>query len=328
MKAWQVHRWGPPEGMTLAEVPRPKPGPGQVLVRVEAAALNFLDTLIIQGRYQVRPPLPFTPGVEIAGEVVEAGPGAGIEPGERVGAQIELGGFAEYALADAAFALRLPEGVDAAEVAALPVVYGTAHAALGDRARTRKGETVLVHAGAGGVGLASIQIARAWGCRVLATAGGEEKAALCREQGAEAAFDYGGDGGDWLGQVRAATDGRGADVIVDPVGGRMTEQSLRCLAWGGRLVIVGFAGGGIASIPANRLLFRNAAALGVYWGEYVHQQPETMRAVLDDLLAMLVRGEIRPVIGRRYGFDEAPRAVRDLAERRTVGKVVLVPHGA
>jgi NADPH:quinone reductase len=325
MKAWQVREWGPPEAMTLAELPRPTPGPGEILVRVEAAALNFLDTLIIHGRYQVRPPLPFTPGVEIAGEVVEAGAGADIRPGERVCAQIDLGGFAEYALAEAVCALRLPEGTDAAAAVALPVAYGTAHSALGDRARGRAGETVLVHAGAGGVGLASIQIARAWGCRVLATAGGEEKVAICREHGAEQAFDYDAKE-DWLTQVRTATEGRGVDVVIDPVGGAVTERSLRCLAWGARLVIVGFAGGGIASIPANRLLLKNAAAMGVYWGEYKRQQPETMRAVLDDLGAMLARGAIKPVIGRRYPLSEAPRALRDLAERRTVGKAVLIPQ--
>jgi NADPH2:quinone reductase len=323
MRAWQVRDWCEPEEMVLAEVPEPQPGPGQVAIRVAAAGLNFLDTLMIRGRYQVRPPLPFTPGVEVAGTVVAAGPGAALAPGEPVAAMLDWGGFAETAVAHERSAVRLPDGADPIEGVAIPIVYPTAHVALGLRARVERGECVLVHAGAGGVGLAAIQIAKAWGCRVIATAGSAEKLAVCRDNGADLALDYGDAG--WVEAVKDFTSGRGADVVIDPVGGGVTDLSLKCIAWNGRLVVVGFAGGAIPAVAANRLLLKNVGVIGVNWGGYATRQPEVMRTTLNDVVAMWRRGVIRPVVSARYPLADAPRALADLAGRRTRGKVALVP---
>ncbi len=322
MKAWLVKQWCGPEGLEWAETPTPEPKEGQVLIRVAAAALNFLDTLMIQGRYQVKPPLPFTPGVEISGTVERAGAGTDFRPGERVCALLDWGGFAECALAQAGDLIRLPDGVDLVGGAVMPVVYPTAYRALKQRAQLRAGEWVLVHAGAGGVGLAAIQLAKAWGAKVIATAGSAKKVAVCREQGADWALDYSDAG--WVEEVKTLTEGRGVNVIVDPVGGDVTDLSMKCLAWEGRIVIVGFASGRIPQIPANRLLLKCAAAMGVSTGDTRAKQQEITRGIFQDLFAMLQKGQIRPLVSRRYPMTEAPQALKDLASRETVGKVVLV----
>lgn len=322
MKAWLVKQWCGPEGLEWAETPMPEPKAGQVLIRVVAAALNFLDTLMIQGQYQVKPPLPFTPGVEIAGIVERAGEGADFRPGERVCAMLDWGGFAEYALAQAGDLIRLPDAVDLVEGAAMPVVYPTAYRGLRQRAQLRPGEWVLVHAGAGGVGLAAIQLAKAWGAKVIATAGSARKLKVCREQGAEWAFDYSDSG--WVQEIKTLTGGKGVDVIVDPVGGEVTDLSLKCLAWEGRILIVGFASGRIPQIPGNRLLLKCASAMGVSLGDTRAKQQEVSRTIFQDLFAMRQKGEIRPLVSRRYPMAEAPQALRDLAKRETVGKVVLM----
>lgn len=324
MKAWIVKEWCEPEQMEFAELPTPEPGEGEVRVKVAAAALNFLDTLMVRGRYQVKPPFPFTPGVEVAGTIEAVAPGSRFSPGMRVCGTLSHGGYATHAIMREVAVAPIPQTLDFAEAAAIPIVYPTAHLCLRDAGRMQAGETVLVHAGAGGVGLAAIQLARAWGAgRILATAGGPDKLAVCREHGADEAWDYASDA--WVEQVKNATAGKGADIIIDMVGGQVAEGSLRALAWRGRLIVVGFAGGTIPNLAANRLLLKSASAIGVFWGETVKREPQLARSVFDDLFGLLAAGKIRPVISHRYPLSEAPQAMADLANRKTYGKVVLLP---
>lgn len=323
MKAWVVREWCKPDEMSFEEVPLPEPGPGQVRVKVGAAALNFLDTLMIEGKYQVKPPFPFTPGVEIAGVVDAVGEGCKLEVGASVAANIGTGGYAEYAIAAEAKTALLPDGVDHAVAATMPIVYPTAHLCLKDAGRMKPGETVLILAAAGGVGLAAIQLAKAWGAgRVIAAAGGEEKLKICEEFGADSLVDYRRK--DWVDQVKAIAP-KGVDIVIDMVGGEEAEQGVRTLAWRGRFIVVGFAGGTIPKIPANRLLLNAASAIGVFWGGLTQREPEMAREVYADLFGMLGRGEIRPILTKRYTLADAPQAMKDLAARKTTGKVVLVP---
>lgn len=321
MLAWLVEEWCEPEGLKLTQVAEPEPGPGQVKVKVAAAALNFLDTLMIRGHYQLKPPLPFSPGVELSGEVAAVGEGVDLRVGDAVCGLIDYGAFAEYVIVDEFALMKIPADADPVEAATIPVVYPTAYCALRLRADIRAADYVLVHAGAGGMGIASIQLARYWGGRVIATAGGPEKVRICREQGAELAIDYTAQ--DWVDAVKEHTAGHGADIVVDMVGGEITAGSLRCLAWTGRLLIVGFAGGAIAEIPANRLLLKNASAMGVVWGAYRTHQPQVYRETLLQVMALYAEQAIRPVVSRVYDFDQAPLAIRDLGARETYGKVVL-----
>ncbi|MBV9735536.1 MAG: NADPH:quinone oxidoreductase family protein [Acidisphaera sp.] len=323
MQAWIVERITEQGAMRLAEMPQPEPGTGEVLVRVEAAGLNFLDTLMLRGAYQIKPPLPFTPGVEVAGAVVAAGAGTDLSPGERVFAVVPHGGFAEQALVPQRAAMPIPDDLPSPEaVALLGISYPTAHYALTHRARLREGETVLVHAAAGSVGSAAVQLGLAAGARVVATARGAEKLAICRDLGAELAIDYSDT--DWVAKLRAYWP-EGADVILDPVGEAVGEQSLRCLAWEGRYLVIGFAGGRIPALPANRLLLKNAAAIGVFWGEVRNRDPELAREVQFELMGMFREGRVAPLIRGRYPLAEAGAALAALAGRATVGKVVLVP---
>lgn len=321
MKAWMVEAWCEPRDMTLADVPMPEPGEGEALVRVHAAALNFFDILMIGGKYQVKPPLPFAPGCEMAGEVVKAGPGSIFRPGDRVCSQPRWGAFAEYVLVENDRTDRVPEGVPMRDAAVMPVVYPTAHVALKRRGNLQPGEWVLVTAGAGGVGLAAIQLAKAWGGRVIALAGGEAKCAVCREHGAELALDYTQEG--WVDRIRDHTGGHGVDVIVDPVGGDVYDQALKILAWEGRAVIIGFAGGTIQRIAANRLLLKNASAVGAVWGGYLSRDPEQARAVVADCFRLYEEGAIRPAIMETYPLDAVPEALEALGSRGTWGKLVI-----
>ncbi|MDE3196139.1 MAG: NADPH:quinone oxidoreductase family protein, partial [Acidobacteriota bacterium] len=256
MKAWLVREFGDPEQMDWAEVELPQPGPGEVRIRNRAAALNFFDMLQIQGNYQVKPPLPFTPGAEIAGTVDAVGDDVrGFMPGDRVLSLPQIGGFAEYTVANVSTVFPVPAGMDWAQAAAMPIVYHTAWFGLKDRGQLCAGEWLLVHAGASGAGMAAIQVGRALGARVIATAGSDEKVEFAREQGAHIAFDY--RSGGWVEEVRKLTGGRGADVIFDPVGGDVFDLSTKCIAPGGRLLVIGFASGRIPSIAMNRVLLKN-----------------------------------------------------------------------
>ena len=322
MQGWLVREWCEPESMEWTEITLPQVQGNLVKIQIESAALNFLDTLMIKGQYQVKPELPFTPGVEIAGTVLDAGPDSQLSPGQRVCGLIDHGGFAEQVVTADSTLIKLPDSVDFAAGSAIPVVYPTAWCALKLRANLQPGESVLIHAGAGGVGSACLQLAKHWGARIFVTAGSEKKRQLCVEQGAEAAFGY---DENWHEQIKQLTEGKGVDVVVDNVGGEITRQSVRALAWGGRLTIVGFAGGEIAEIPTNRLLLKNASAMGVMWGGYQHYQPAEVQPTLDGIFALLEQGVIKPVVSAKYALQDAPQALRDLADRRTHGKVVLVP---
>ena len=318
MRAWRSGEKGR-GGLELVQVEKPRPGPGDALVQVKYGALNYSDQLMVDDAYQVRPPRPFVPGQEVAGLVMEAGEGCGLEPGDRVASKLLWGGFADFALIRGTMALRVPDGVPLDIAATLPVVYTTATVALTESTAIAARETVLVLAAAGGVGLAAVEVAAALGARVLAAAGGPEKGALARHHGAEIAIDYRAE--DWVGLVKAATGGRGVDVVFDPVGGDEGLAALRLLATGGRYLVVGFASGKIPQIPANRLLLKRASAIGVYWSHDTDgPMLERVNARLSGLLAS---GAIRPHVGAVYDFDDLPSALADLAERRTTGKVLL-----
>lgn len=318
MRAWRSTRPGL-DGLVLDRVPRPSLGPRDALVAVRAAALNFSDILMLEDKYQIRPNRPFTPGQEISGVVVSAGAESGLRPGQHVASKVEYGGFAEYVLVRGDMAIVLPESTEPTIGAALSVSYTTAMVALDESTKLAAGETLLVHAAAGGVGLAAVEIGKALGARVIATAGGPEKCALARAHGAHMAVDYRDP--NWVAAIRTETDGKGADVIFDPVGGEVTLQSLKCIAWGGRLLVVGFSSGTIPAIPANRLLLKRASAIGVYWS-HDHDGPLLQR-VTARLMALLAERRLSPHVDTRHRFEDLPAALGDLAARRSMGKLVL-----
>ena len=326
MRAWQVPELGEPRDvLTLAEVPDPEPGPGQVLVRVLGAAANFPDVLMCRGGYQVRPPLPFTPGVELCGEVVAAGPGVtGVAPGDRlIGGSIG-GAFAELTLMNAASALPAPDGLDDAEAGAFFITYQTGWFGLHRRARLAAGETLLVHAAAGGVGSGAVQLGKAAGARVIGVAGGEHKAEVARALGADVVIDRNTQ--DFVEVVKEVTGGRGADVIYDPVGGDTYARSTKCIAFEGRILIIGFAGGLIQSAALNHALVKNYSIVGLHWGLYQSKHPQLIRDCHAQLTKMVADGAIRPLVSERLGLDEVPAGLQRLADGGTVGRVVFVPE--
>ncbi|MFG2943017.1 NADPH:quinone oxidoreductase family protein [Streptomyces sp. NPDC048282] len=320
MQAWQVHENGEPsEVMRLQEVERPTPGDGQVLLKVRAANINFPDVLMCRGHYQVRPPLPFTPGVEICGET---------EDGRRVIANPVLphGGFAEYAVADAAALLPAPDTLDDAETAALHVGYQTGWFALHRRAALQAGETLLVHAAAGGVGSAAVQLGKAAGATVIGVVGGADKAAVAREQGCDVVIDRRSE--DVVAAVKAATGGRGADVIYDPVGGEAYTQSTKVVAFEGRIVVVGFASGTIPSPALNHALVKNYSILGLHWGLYAAKNPKLILHCHEQLTELAASGAIKPLVSERVPLTEAAAAVQRVGDGVTTGRVTVVPNGA
>ncbi len=321
MRAWRSGAVPGIDGLSLVEIDAPRPGPGEILVRVEAAAVNFSDLLMISDRYQVRPERPFTPGQEIAGVVEAAGPGAAMRPGDRIAAKLFRGGFAEWATARADMAIRLPDGMVAAAGAALPVVYTTAVVALTETASVAADDWVLVFAATGGVGIATMQVAKALGARVIAVATGGEKRALAREEGADLVIDSGTP--DLVERTMAATGGKGVRVAVDPVGGDATARALDCLAWRGEILIVGFLSGEVPRLPAHRLLLKGASAKGVYWDH--DRDPALVARAVSRLLEMEADGAVRPRVNTGYRLADLPRALEALEQRRTVGKLVLAP---
>ncbi|GHE02775.1 NADPH:quinone oxidoreductase family protein [Streptomyces alanosinicus] len=320
MQAWQVHENGEPsEVMRLAEVERPTPGDGQVLLRVRAADINFPDALLCRGQYQVRPPLPFTPGVEICGET---------EDGRRVIANpvLPYGGFAEYALADARALLPAPESLDDAEASALHIGYQTGWFGLHRRARLEAGETLLVHAAAGGVGSAAVQLGKAAGATVIGVVGGADKAAVAREIGCDVVVDRRAE--DVIAAVKEATGGRGADVVYDPVGGEAYAQSAKLVAFEGRIVVVGFASGSIPSPALNHALVKNYSILGLHWGLYATKNPKLILRCHEELTELAARGAIKPLVSERVPLDEAAAAVQKVADGRSIGRIAVVMEGA
>jgi NADPH2:quinone reductase len=323
MRAWRVHELGEPaDVMVLDEIDAPEAGPGQVLLDVATASLNFPDVLMCRGKYQEKPPLPFIVGGEVAGTVAGLGPGvSGVEVGQRVLALTRTGGLCQRTVADAAVTFPIPDTLELAPAAALHIVYQTSHIALHRRAGIRSGETLLVHAGAGGVGSAAIQLGVAAGARVIATAGGARKVDVCRELGAELAIDYRED--DFAAAVKEATGNRGADVIYDPVGGDVFDRSLKCIAWEGRILVVGFASGRIAELPTNRALLKNCSVIGVNWGMYNLMEPALIRRTHDDLMVLHAAGSIAPLVSEVLPMTDAAVATQRLADRGTVGKIVI-----
>ena len=305
----------------VREVPRPTPGEGQALVRVRAASVNFPDLLMTRGEYQFKPPPPFVPGLDLAGEVVEAGPGAGLAPGEAVVGGARLGAFAEYAVLDAAALRPKPARLSFGQAAAYGAAYLTAYVALVRRAQVRPGEWGLVHGAAGGVGLAAVDLAKALGCRVIAASASDEKlATVAAEYATDAVVNVSAGFRD---QVKAITGGRGADVIYDPVGGDVFDESVRCIAFDGRLLVIGFTGG-IGLARTNLILMKGASVLGVRAGEAVRQDPALGERRMAALLDFAEQGRLRPNVSHRVPFADYARAMRLLINRKAIGRVALV----
>jgi NADPH2:quinone reductase len=323
VRTWQVREWCEPEGMEFCDLPPRDPLPGQVRVRNRAAALNFFDILQIQGKYQTKPPFPFTPGAEIAGEIDAVGDAVSQwRLGDRVIGLPGGSGFAEQTVLDASKVFRIPSGMDWAPAAALPIVYHTSYFALNDRGQLREGEWLLVHAGASGVGMSAIQLGRAFGARVIATAGSPEKLEFARRQGAEQVLDYSDD--HWVERVKQITSDRGAGVIYDPVGGHVFDLCTKCIAPEGRLLVIGFAGGTIPSIAANRILLKNMSVVGVFWGNHTRDHPNYMAQTQSALEGLWAEGKIRPEVSQTWPLAELPHAMHALAARKVLGKAVVV----
>jgi NADPH2:quinone reductase len=322
VRALQLAEVGEPEDvLAIVDVPEPATAPDEVLIEVAACGLNFPDLLRVRGEYQVKPPLPFIPGAEMSGTVVEVGAEVtGFDVGNRVAAIQMIGGLAERCAVPAVRVHKIPDAMDFRTAAALYVTFRTAHLALFRRADLQPGESLLVHAGAGGVGSAAIQLGKAAGARVLATAGGADKTAFCREIGAELVVDY--LDGDFVEPVKEATAGRGADVIFDPVGGPVFDRSRRCIAPEGRILVIGFTSGTFADAPTNHVLVKNYSVIGVNLGTYSLERPELLAQVHDDLDHLVAEHEIAPVVRELVALNDVPAALARMGQRRTIGKVV------
>jgi NADPH2:quinone reductase len=324
MRAILCTQFGGPELLEYRDVPSPRAGAGEIVVSVKAASVNFPDVLIIDNKYQFKPPLPFSPGSELAGVVKEVGPGVtGVHPGDRVMAFTIYGAFAEEVVLDAARVLPIPTGMDDVTAAALLLTYGTMDHGLRDRGALAAGETVLVLGASGGIGIASIEIAKALGARVIACASSDDKLAACRAHGADAVINYATD--DLRARIKELTEGRGVDVIVDPVGGPFTEPALRSIAWRGRLLVVGFAAGEIPKMPLNLTLLKGCSIVGVFWGDFLRREPAAFAASVALLGKWHAEGKIKPHVSGTFPLARAADAIKLMAERKVIGKLVIVP---
>jgi len=323
MRAIRCNQYGPPDSLTLEELSDLTPGAGQVVIDVKAAAVNFPDVLIIENKYQMKPPLPFTPGAEVAGVVRAAGADAKLAPGTRVVAYVGTGGFAEQAVADASACVQLPDNADFATAAAFTLAYGTSHHAVVDRAALRPGETMLVLGAAGGVGLAAVEIGKALGARVIAAASSEEKLEVCRRFGADATINYSTE--DLRERIKTLTDGQGPDVIYDPVGGIYAEPAFRSIGWRGRYLVVGFANGEIPKLPLNLALLKGASIVGVFWGDFARREPQNNAAAFAQMIGWIGEGKLKPYVSKRYTLAGTAQALKDMASRRVTGKIVIEP---
>ena len=323
MHAWLCETLDGVDALQWRELPTPQPKAGEVLIAVKAASLNFPDLLIVQGKYQIKPPLPFVPGAEYAGTVEAVGEGVTqLKVGSPVAAVGAAGGFGTHAIADASRVMPLPPGFDIEDGAAFAFTYGTSHHALIDRGQLKAGETVLVLGAAGGVGTAAVQIAKAAGARVIAAASSDEKCELCRSIGADATINYTRE--NLREALKALTDGKGPDVIYDPVGGDLAEPAFRSIAWRGRYLVVGFAGGGIPALPWNLALLKGAAVVGVFWGDFARREPKAYAAGLMQLAQWYGQGLIKPVIDQRLPMSELKAAYARMGSRQVRGKLLLV----
>lgn len=325
MKAVLCENWGRPDTLRIAELADVIPGPGQIAIDVKAAGVNFPDVLIIQNKYQFKPELPFTPGSELSGVVRALGDGVtNAKVGDKVIAFIGHGAFAQQVLVPANAIIPMPPDMDFDTAAAITLTYGTSHHAVVDRAQLKAGETMLVLGAAGGVGLAAIEIGKALGATVIAAASTHEKLEICRQHGADAVINYSTE--DLREAIRVATNGKGPDVIYDPVGGIYTEPAFRSIAWRGRYLVVGFANGEIPKLPLNLMLLKGASLIGVFWGEFAKREPKANALAMRELITWLAEGKIKPHISGRYALKDTANALNDLAARKVTGKIVIQPE--
>jgi NADPH:quinone reductase len=323
MRAVRCHQWGIPDVLRLDEFESPGLRPEQVRIRVHAAGINFADTLMVAGKYQVKPPFPFTPGLEVAGEVIEVGAAVpNVRPRQRVLAVLRRGGgYADEATVDAAAVVPIPDAMDFVTAAAFPVAYGTSHFALTHRGGLKPGETMLVLGAAGGVGLTAVEIGKHLGARVIAAAGGPDKLAVARQHGADEVIDYRSES--IRDRVRDLTGGLGADVVYDPVGGDAFDQALRAVNWEARMLVIGFASGRIQSVPANLILVKNISVIGVVWGAQAERDPVLVSRNLAELLRWWEAGRLKPLVAKTFPLAEAGAAMQALLSRRHAGRIVL-----
>lgn len=327
MHAWLCENPVGVDALQWKELPTPEPAAGQVRIRIEAASLNFPDLLIVQNKYQMKPPLPFVPGSEYAGVIEAVGEGVKhLQPGQRVACLSGTGGFGTHTLAPAALCMPLPEGFPAVDAAAFIMIYATSYHALIDRAQLKAGETVLILGAAGGVGTAAIQIAKAAGARVIAAASSDDKCALCTQLGADATINYSlhTPQAGLRDEIKRLTDGKGPDVIYDPVGGDFAEPAFRSIAWRGRYLVVGFASGPIPTLPLNLTLLKGASIVGVFWGDFARREPQANAAMMQTLATMYAKGQVKPLVDQTLPMSELPRAYAIMGSRSVKGKLVLV----
>lgn len=328
MRALVCEAFGPPETLQFKDVPIPTPGADEVLIKVAFAGLNFPDSLIIENRYQIKPPLPFSPGGELSGEIAAVGAGVtGFKTGDRVAALTNYGAFAGYALARAASVTHVPDAMPLDVAAAFTMAYGTSHHALKQRAQLKPGETLLVLGASGGVGLAAVELGKAMGARVIACASSPEKLAVARDYGADILVDYSAE--DLKATLKQLTGGKGVDVVYDPVGDRLAEPAFRSIAWEGRYLVIGFAGGQIPAIPLNLPLVKGASIVGVFWGDFVARSPALHAENMAELYGWYGQGRLKPLVSARFPLERGGEAIRWIMERKAKGKVlVTVGEGA
>jgi NADPH2:quinone reductase len=323
MRAVVCEAWGGPELLVVKELPAAQAKPGEVVVKIHAAGVNFPDVLIIQKKYQVQPELPFIPGAEIAGEVTEVGDGVtALAVGDRVAALCSVGGFAGEIAIDAGKCIKIPDALSYDVAAGFMLAYGTSWHGVRDRAALQPGETMLVLGAAGGVGLSAVEIGKAIGARVVAAASSDEKCAICRAHGADEVINYATED---LREGIKRTCGKGPDVIYDPVGGKYTEAAFRSIGWRGRHLVIGFADGNIPALMLNLALLKGASLVGVFWGEFARREPANNMKGVSEMLGWMKEGKIKPLISNTYALDEAPQALVAMAARKVTGKIVIRP---
>jgi len=325
MRAVLCKEYGPPESLVVEDVASPQPGKGQVKIGVHACGVNFPDTLIIEGKYQIKPEMPFSPGSEVSGEILEIGEGVtGYKPGDRVIGMTGYGGFAEEVVADTQRIMPLPETMDYPTGAGFAMTYGTSYYALKQRGWLMPGETLLVFGASGGVGLAAVEIGKAMGARVIAGASTDEKLQVAKEHGADELLNYSKE--KIRDRVKELTDGKGADVIYDPVGGDAFDEAMRCINWDGRLLVIGFTSGRIPQAPANLILLKTISVVGVFWGNFTARDPKTNAENFAQLFRWHAEGKLKPLISAQYPLEKAADALHAILERKVTGKVVLTPE--
>jgi len=322
MKALVCKEFGGPDTLVMEDIPAPEIQDGMVKIEVHSAGLNFPDTLIIEGKYQMKPPFPFSPGMESAGVVTEVGAGVtSLAVGDRVMANHGVGGFAEYVLAPEAGTYKIPDNMAFDVAAGFPVTYGTTYHGLVNRANLQAGEVLLVHGAAGGVGLNAVELGKALGATVIGTVGSGEKMDIVREYGADHVINYSTES--IKDRVKELTGGKGADVIYDPVGGDAFDQSMRCINWGGRLLVIGFASGRIAQLPTNLVLLKGCSVIGVFWGEFARRYPQKNQENFKAMLEMVAKGILKPHVSVHYPLEQVGEAMKMLLSRKTTGKVII-----